>query len=135
MANELAISTQITYSKDLAFLAAQLQQAVTISGVKYCDLLQNIGTTEESILFGDITTPGFVILQNLGLYEVVIRINTADTVADDDMPISLAAATATAPGGIAMFTLSQYASASGTISAKCNTILQTSNISIRAVAP
>lgn len=135
MANELNISTQVTYNKDLAFLAAQIQQAVTISGTKYCDLLQNIGGTEESLLFGDITTPGFVMLQNIGLYEVVIRINTADTVADDDMPISLAAATATAPGGIAVFTLSQYASSSGTISAKCNTIGQTSNISVRAIAP
>ena len=135
MANELAISTQITYSKSLAFLAAQIQQSVTISGVKYCDLVQNIGGTQESILFGDITTPGFVMLQNIGLYPVVIRINTADTAPSDALPINLVEATATAPGGIALFTLSQYASSSGTISAKCNTIGQTSDITVRAIAP
>lgn len=128
MANELNISSQINYTKDLATMAAQVQNQVTITGQKYCDLLQDIVETETYIDFGDITTPSFVMLQNLSTDDITVQIQTPDVDPADDFPILLKAGTTTTPGGIAMFTLSADATA---VSAKAVT---TGNwkISVRA---
>jgi len=109
MANELNVSTQINFAKDLGFMAAQAQTAVTIAGQKYVDLAQDILETATVVNFGDIIVPGFVMIQNLSVTDISLQIETPDVSPTDDFPILLKAGTATAPGGIAMFTLNSTA--------------------------
>lgn len=68
MANEASIVTMMTFAKgNVSSIARGSATAFTldVSGAKYHAGVQNIGTSEEQIDFGDITNPGVCWLKNL----------------------------------------------------------------------
>ena len=65
MASELSFSAQLNYAKSSAALSTQCNVTQDVTGIKYCDYIQNIGTTDEVIAFGDIGTVGVYMLQNI----------------------------------------------------------------------
>ena len=120
MASELSFSAQLNYAKSSAALSTHCNVTQDVTGVKYCDLIQNIGTTDEVISFGDIGTVGVYMLQNIDPTNYVdIGFNGTT------YQIRLAAVSG-APGGL-MIAYNQGA----TIHAKANTAA--CNIIVRAV--
>ena len=120
MASELSFSAQLNYAKSSAALSTQCNVTQDVTGVKYCDLIQNIGTTDEVISFGDIGTVGVYMLQNIDPTNYVdIGFNGST------YQIRLAAVSG-APGGL-MIAYNQGA----TIHARANTAA--ANIIVRAV--
>ena len=118
MASELSFSAQLNYAKSSAALSTQCNVTQDVTGVKYCDLIQNIGTVDEVIVFGDLGTVGVYMLQNIDSTNYVdIGFNGTT------YQIRLAAG---APGGL-MIAYNQGA----TIHAKANTAA--ANIIVRAV--
>ena len=65
MANELHISASFSYTKSstsLSLSTGGLQ--VTVSGTAALQNRQSVGTSEEALLMGDVTSPGYIILIN-----------------------------------------------------------------------
>lgn len=101
MAQELTISLQLKYRKGTVeappFAIAGLLQDV--SGTKYFRNIQTIGTTQEALQLGDITSLGYGIFRNL----------------DPTNPINIRRATGEGnciklrPGGVALFELAATA--------------------------
>ena len=68
MANELVISTlTINFDKSgsPSIEAVPAALSITVSGAQLMDNVQNIGTSEEAILLGDVATGGYWFVQNL----------------------------------------------------------------------
>lgn len=65
MASELQISATLNFEKTLAVLAVSSSAIIDVAGSKYCDLIQDIATTNTVISFGDVGTVGAYLLQNL----------------------------------------------------------------------
>jgi hypothetical protein len=78
MANEGLVSVNLSFSK--SGRSAELGKTglqFDISGLDYCKKTQNIGTSEEAISLGDITTPGyFVGINRSTTYNIRIRAAT-----------------------------------------------------------
>jgi len=126
MANELILSSQISYVKGIISLSASIQEAVTIAGEKYVDLIQDIPTSNTLVDWGDVGSPGIVMIQNLGLFEVRLTWDLTNYI------VTLPAATATAPGGI-FIAYANIADGGDLIYAKA--ITTASVISVRAFEP
>ena len=65
MANELALSWSMSFSKGGAAVSVSGSDNVDVSGTKYTKVVQNIGTVDETLALGDVSTIGFVIFKNL----------------------------------------------------------------------
>lgn len=84
MANEASVVTMMTFAKgNVSSIARGSTTAFTlnVSGAKYHQGVQNIGTSEEQISFGDITNPGMCFLKNLdatNYVEIRAATGTAD---------------------------------------------------------
>lgn len=124
MANELQPTAQLNYTNGLARLAVQSSASITVAGTKYCDVIQNIGTTREDIVFGDIGTPGFFMVQNIDATNYVELSSDGGTT----FSIKLAAGTATVGGGMVLISNN-----GATWSARANTAA--CNVTVRGVAP
>lgn len=65
MANELVLTATLAFAKgnvDVSLDPGSLQ--VTVSGTKYHQGVQEIGTSEEALSIGDVGTAGYVLLIN-----------------------------------------------------------------------
>ena len=68
MAAELSISNlTISFAKTGSPSVSTTVAAITptVSGAQYMDNVQNVGTSEEAILLGDVAPGGYVFIQNL----------------------------------------------------------------------
>lgn len=66
MANELTISGSMSFSKSgVTCSHSYTGTTVTVSGTKYTQLVQTIGTSEEALDLGDVGTAGYCIIENL----------------------------------------------------------------------
>lgn len=66
MANEITVGASLSYSKSGrsdSYTASGL--TFTLTGTKASQHIQNIGTSEEALLDGDVGTPGWCLLKNL----------------------------------------------------------------------
>ena len=107
MANEATISVGLRFEKggvSASYSKGGLQ--VDVSGSKFVDLVQEIGTSEEQLDFGDVTTPGYVVFENLDSTNY-IEIRPGTGVADlvrlnaGEVAVFRLAADATAPYAMA----------------------------------
>jgi len=66
MANEVKVGVSLTYAKNgKSFSAGKQGVQIDVSGDDYiADATQNIGTSEEAVSIGDITTEGILVIQN-----------------------------------------------------------------------
>lgn len=96
MADELTVSAKLNFTKGGVSVAlGKTGLQVDVAGDEFTHLIQTIGTTEESLNLGDVSSPGFCILVNLDSTNFVeLRPGSAK----DDM-IKLK------PGEVAMFRL------------------------------
>lgn len=66
MANEITITTTISVAKgNIAAISRGSAFSVTMTGDRITHLTQNIGTSEEAINLGDVSTPGYFWVKNL----------------------------------------------------------------------
>lgn len=65
MANELSLSINLSFLKSGASVSGNISDQVTVSGTKYTRVVQAVGTSDETMELGDITTPGYIMLTNL----------------------------------------------------------------------
>ena len=65
MANELTVTGALELNKDSIEVSLSESIKVTVSGSKITEIIQNIGTSAESVDIGDIGTVGYVIAKNL----------------------------------------------------------------------
>jgi hypothetical protein len=66
MANELTITSSMSFQKEKAFASmGKGGVRVTVTGTKYVEIVQAIGTSEEALLLGDIASPGYMMVENL----------------------------------------------------------------------
>lgn len=66
MADELTISALLRFTKgtkDVSF--SDQSQQFDVTGTDYIQGTQTVGTSEEALAKGDITTPGYVFIRNL----------------------------------------------------------------------
>jgi hypothetical protein len=66
MANELSITASMTFAKGPT--TARMGRGgvlASVTGTKVADLIQEIGTAAEALMLGDISTPGYVLIENL----------------------------------------------------------------------
>ena len=66
MPNELLISASMTFAKGTT--AARMGRGgvmANVAGTKVADLIQDVGTIVEVLLLGDMTAPGYVMIENL----------------------------------------------------------------------
>lgn len=64
MANEITVVQTIRYSKNGISLNRTITKQITQTGNPYSAGVQNIGTTHELLVFGDVATPGITQLLN-----------------------------------------------------------------------
>lgn len=66
MANELTISESMSFSKGGVTASHSVSgRQVNVSGTKFTQLIQTIGTSEEALDLGDVGTPGWCMIENL----------------------------------------------------------------------
>lgn len=65
MANELTLNTSLSYSKSSDTVNRSLTKQITVSGSVRAAGVQIIGTSEETLAIGDVTSVGIVFIQNL----------------------------------------------------------------------
>jgi len=65
MANELRVQFSLEYNKSNTKLSKNISNYVTVSGTRPLLHRQSIGTSEESLAAGDVSTPGFLFIRNL----------------------------------------------------------------------
>lgn len=66
MAKELSITASMTFAKGST--TARMGRGgvlADVAGTKVADLVQEIGTSAEALMLGDISTPGYVLIENL----------------------------------------------------------------------
>ena len=74
MANEITLGTTLTVNKNGATANLQESKQITMTGNTFIVNVQNVGTTTEALVFGDVTVVdsiGFVKLKNLDAVNVV----------------------------------------------------------------
>jgi hypothetical protein len=73
MANELQARMSFAYEKSVDKVGKDLESFyLTIAGSgRYGPTLWNVGTSEEDMSFGDVATPGFLLLRNTDLTNYV----------------------------------------------------------------
>lgn len=65
MANELTLSASLSYAKGgRSQSASKTALKLDVSGTDHIKLSQTIGTSPEALDIGDITTPGYVFIEN-----------------------------------------------------------------------
>lgn len=64
MANELTVNVQTIFASGSAAHNFSVTKSITVTSVPYIDIVQYVGTSEESVSFVDVV-PGVVVLQNL----------------------------------------------------------------------
>jgi hypothetical protein len=82
MANELTMTVSVAFAKgNVASIARQaVGKTITVAGTKYQASVQTIGTTQEAIVMGDVTSPGYIWVKNLDATNyVTIRPATGGT--------------------------------------------------------
>jgi len=66
MADELTVTTKVSFSKGGAVVSRSFTDTVTITGDAFTHGVQSVGTSEEEIAQGaDVGTPGYVLIKNL----------------------------------------------------------------------
>ena len=65
MANELSLSGSASETKNGATFAATYTKTVTVAGDTPVSLVQSIGTADETLSLGEISTLGYMIAKNL----------------------------------------------------------------------
>ena len=65
MANEIYVSVSAQASKGGAAVNNSGSQTATMSGDQMVTSVQSVGTSAEALVFGDVTTIGYVLLKNL----------------------------------------------------------------------
>jgi len=66
MANELNINSSIQYDDgDVADSLDQSDLSVTLTTLKFTKVVQSIGTSDEAIQLGEVTSPGYIFVKNL----------------------------------------------------------------------
>jgi hypothetical protein len=65
MANELTVTTSLSYSKSNDTVNRSKSSQITVSGSVRASGVQVIGTSEETLQIGDVTSVGVVFIQNL----------------------------------------------------------------------
>lgn len=81
MANEATVTTSLQFKKGSVDLTLNdAASTFDVSGTKYVRGVQNVGTSEEALDMGDITSPGWCYMRNLDSSNFVqIRAATGDT--------------------------------------------------------
>lgn len=65
MANELSVQSGLSYSKGGDVFSVSESVSITVTGTARISGRQNIGTAEEQLVLGDITSVGVVWIKNL----------------------------------------------------------------------
>ena len=65
MANELSLQVGISYSKDGDVFTTNGGKTIDVSGTARMSGRQNVGTTEEQLVLGDVVAVGVVWIKNL----------------------------------------------------------------------
>lgn len=67
MANELTITASLAFAKGNVASTSRAVSNLTVdvSGSAYAAIVQNVGTSEEQLDFGAVTTPGYCLIKNL----------------------------------------------------------------------
>lgn len=66
MAGEFSAAVHVSFSSgDVSYSRSFNLSALATTGDKYVANVQNIGTSEEALALGGVTTPGWTIFQNL----------------------------------------------------------------------
>ncbi len=65
MANEISLSINFAVSKGGASVSGQSNASLTMSGEQFISNVQIIGITNETLVFGDVSTIGYVYCKNL----------------------------------------------------------------------
>lgn len=82
MANEATVSVSLRFQKNAIDVSAtKTGLSISVSGDNYTKIVQNIGTSEEALIFGDVAVPGLCVIKNLDATNYV-EIRPATGVAD-----------------------------------------------------
>jgi hypothetical protein len=65
MANEVAVSIRLSWSKSGAQIIGTVSDSYDQSGSQAIENVQIIGSSSEAVTFGDVTTVGWVMFKNL----------------------------------------------------------------------
>lgn len=65
MANEIQVSLTLTVSKNGATATATFNLTETMAGDQFISNVQIVGTSNEALVVGDVTTVGWVVCKNL----------------------------------------------------------------------
>lgn len=65
MAGELSLTVSLSFEKSGRKASASKSFSVDVSGDKFTDIIQEIGTSEEAVDIGDIGTAGWCYCENL----------------------------------------------------------------------
>lgn len=81
MAGELTITQSFVYDDGEAspIDISKSGMTVNVGTKKFSHQRQAIGTSEEALILGEVTTLGWAVFQNLGQYDVEIRVGTGST--------------------------------------------------------
>jgi hypothetical protein len=91
MANEIAITTRLSWSKGGAQIIASAQSTVDQAGENAIENVQIIGTSSEAVEFGDVTTVGHVMFKNQNATGgASVYIGTTSPVTAENAEITLA---------------------------------------------
>lgn len=73
MANEITLSAKLELNKSGVILSGQVSNLhITQTGTNNIANIQNIGTSTEQLSFGDVTTPGYLLVKNLDATNFVL---------------------------------------------------------------
>lgn len=81
MADEATVTTTLAFAKgSVSTTISDSAQTYDVSGTKYVKGVQNVGTSEEALDMGSITSPGWCYMRNLDATNFVsVRPATAET--------------------------------------------------------
>lgn len=65
MANEISASASLSAGKNGVALSNSFSRSADMSGDEMIANIQNVGTTAEAVVLGDISTIGFLLIKNL----------------------------------------------------------------------
>jgi hypothetical protein len=65
MANELNLNASLSFVKNAAQVQRNINSSLTVTGNSIVQAVQNIGTADETLALGDISTIGYVFFHNL----------------------------------------------------------------------
>ncbi|KKM85346.1 hypothetical protein LCGC14_1289990 [marine sediment metagenome] len=108
MADEITVTTSLSFTKD-SITESMSDTATTfdMATAKYVKAVQEIGLTEEAIVMGDVTTPGWAYFKNLDatnfltIREATAKDDLVKLKAGEHVVLRLDSTDATAPFAIA----------------------------------